>query len=71
MVRVPQSAEINRRIFELVLEYPLRGFDAVHLAAALLLRDETRAEILFACYDDALTLAAKTSGLAVLDGEPG
>jgi len=65
LVRIPVSDELNRRIAELVLRYPLRGFDAIHLAAALLLRDEIRTPIAFACFDAGLLAAAKGEGLAV------
>lgn len=66
LVRIPVSDELNRRIADLVLRHPLRGFDAIHLAAALLLRDEVRAPVVFACFDGGLAAAAEAEGLALL-----
>jgi len=43
----------------------LRGFDAIHLASALLLRNRTRLEVSFSCFDERLQSAAKAEGLTV------
>lgn len=51
----------------LVRKYALRGFDAVHLAAAKLLADENGAvEVAFSSFDKKLNGAAEAEGLAVL-----
>jgi len=46
----------------------LRGFDAIHLASALLLRNRTRLDVSFSCFDERLKAAAEAEGLLV-DGE--
>jgi len=50
---------------ELTSRYPLRGFDAIHLASALLLQSRSRLEVLFSCFDERLEVAAKAEGLIV------
>jgi predicted nucleic acid-binding protein len=44
----------------------LRGFDAIHLAAALLVRDRTDAELRFCAADGQLASAASAEGLDVV-----
>ncbi|MCK4410774.1 type II toxin-antitoxin system VapC family toxin, partial [Candidatus Bipolaricaulota bacterium] len=44
---------------ELTGKHPLRGFDAIHLASALLLRNRTRLEVSFSCFDEGLKAAAE------------
>jgi predicted nucleic acid-binding protein len=51
---------------ELTSKHPLRGFDAIHLASALLLRNRTRLEVSFSCFDERLKAAAQAEGLTVL-----
>lgn len=51
---------------ELVERYPLRGFDAIHLASALLLKSRVRSTVSFSCFDEKLKKAAQAEGLAVL-----
>ena len=65
-VRVPISDELNRRIADLVLSHPLRGFDAIHLSSALLIREEVRTPLVFACFDNDLSAAAQAAGLELL-----
>ncbi|MGY4706880.1 type II toxin-antitoxin system VapC family toxin [Candidatus Bipolaricaulota sp. J31] len=50
---------------ELTDRYPLRGFDAIHLASALLLKNRTRSDVSFSCFDKRLREAAKAEGLDV------
>lgn len=53
----------------LVRQHGMGGFDAVHLAAALLLRQTDQAlEIAFSSFDDRQCAAAQAEGLAVLTG---
>ena len=42
----------------------LRGFDAIHLASALLLQNRTRLDVSFSCFDERLKAAAEAEGLA-------
>jgi hypothetical protein len=50
----------------LVSRYPLRGFDAIHLASALIVHDRLPEEYLFACFDKKLLRAAQMAGLKTL-----
>lgn len=53
---------------ELVLQHGLRGFDAVHLAAALTLHAESeQMDLAFTSFDKKLNKAAASEGLRVLD----
>jgi hypothetical protein len=51
---------------DLVEPHALRGYDAVHLAAALAVGD---AVTRFACFDGELRAAAQAEGLALLPGD--
>jgi len=51
---------------DLVEGHELRGFDAIHLASALALRDRTQSPVLFSCADGRLTTAAGAEGLDAL-----
>ena len=65
LLQVPVGAEVLAFIPELCKRHPLRGADAVHLASALLLRQEL--EVLFACSDGSLLAAAAAEGLAIFN----
>jgi hypothetical protein len=62
------DAEIGNRAMELAEKHSLRGYDVVHLAAALLLHETRRAahliDMIFLAADDDLLQAAKTAGLS-------
>lgn len=45
-------------------KHALRGFDSIHLAAALILRQEVSLPVVFSCFDDRLEKAAMREGLA-------
>jgi predicted nucleic acid-binding protein len=62
-IRVEVSDDLNDRIEKAIAKYPLRGFDAIHLASALLVHDFVTGDFLFACYDKKLNLAAQRAGL--------
>jgi predicted nucleic acid-binding protein len=66
LMQVPVGAEILAFVPGLCNRHPLRGADAVHLASALLLRQEGL-EVLFACSDSSLLAAATAEGLAIFD----
>lgn len=63
---VEVSESVTKLAGQLVQRYPLRGFDAIHLASGLLLKNRTRLELSFACFDDRLKGAAQREGLAVV-----
>jgi predicted nucleic acid-binding protein len=66
-IRVELSDEVLERMRVLVAHHPLRGFDAIHLASALDLRDETGVEWTFAGADRRQLEAARAEGLSVID----
>ncbi len=51
----------------LVEKYPLKGFDAVHLASALSVRRGWMESFRFVCSDQTLLKAADAEGLEILD----
>ncbi len=59
---------VVRTAGDLVERHPLRGFDAVHLASALALREDAGVEILFCCHDARLAAAARAEHLRVRIG---
>ncbi len=57
----------ERRAGELVVAHLLRGFDAVHLAAAKELSERFPSEeVVFSSFDGALLKAARSEGLSIL-----
>jgi uncharacterized protein len=56
---------------ELAIKHVIRGFDAIHLAAALELRtsDDTPIEVTFCSFDDRQNDAARAEDLAVVERE--
>lgn len=65
-IRVEVSDDLNETIDKIVDDYPLRGFDAIHLASALIIDETVSENFLFACYDKRLILAAQKTGLQTL-----
>lgn len=65
IAKVSISEEIDEIILALLEKYPLRGFDAIHLASALLIKNEDPLDLTFACYDVALNSFAQKEGLNV------
>ena len=62
-IRVEVTDELNPHIHRAVGRYPLRGFDLVHIASAMLIRERLPEDFVFACFDDKLTCAARSEGL--------
>lgn len=62
-ILVEVNDELNGYIDRVVEEYPLRGFDAIHLASALAIREMLPEDFVFACFDDRLARAARLEGL--------
>lgn len=67
MIQVAVTDSIQRRCAELVSRRALRGFDAIHLASALLLAGPDPAGWTFACSDAALNGAAAAERLTAWD----
>lgn len=69
LVRLDVTEDVVRRVRDLVRRHPLRGYDAVHLAAALELASELRLPVTFVTADERLGGAARRERLAVIDPE--
>ena len=65
-IRVEVTDELNEWIVTLVSRFPLRGFDAIHLASALIVQETLQEEFLFACFDQKLLQAAQSAGLQTI-----
>jgi len=48
---------------DLAEKHALRGFDSIHLASALTLRQEVSSSIVFSCFDDNLRKASEREAL--------
>lgn len=64
LVRVQASEAVIAQADSLAWELGLRGYDAVHLASALRLRDAMGETVAFATFDKRLWQAASEQGLA-------
>ena len=63
LIRIQTSEVLLARAEMLAWDLGLRGFDAVHLASALVWNESLDQEIMFATYDRHLWQAAHSSGL--------
>jgi uncharacterized protein len=61
-IRIEVNDGLNEYLDRALKRYPLRGFDAIHLASAVLVREGLRENILFACFDQVLARAASKEG---------
>jgi predicted nucleic acid-binding protein len=68
-VRIKVNNDLNEKIDRLVALHPLRGFDAIHLASALIVNERVPETFLFACFDKRLLKAAITEGLKTFPAE--
>ena len=62
-IRVEVNDKLNGYIDRVVEKYPLRGFDAIHLASAIIIHERLPEDFVFACFDDRLACAAHSEGL--------
>jgi predicted nucleic acid-binding protein len=62
-VRLEVTNELIREAAALADRYPLRAYDAIHLASAVIARRRLGDDLVFACWDDALSAAASREGL--------
>ena len=67
MLRIELPPTLARNAGELAEIHGLRGFDAIHLASALWLRDKADEEFGFAAFDQRLCEEASRAGLQVLN----
>lgn len=65
---VEVSDDITRLAGQLAEQAALRGFDAIHLASALLIKRKTHGiEVAFLCFDQTLLAAGEAQGLKPAD----
>lgn len=64
--RIPVNEELIARADFLACQHGLRGYDAVHLAAALIWQEALMLPVTLATYDQELADTGKKSGLRVL-----
>ena len=62
-IHVDVNNDLNETIERLAIAHPLRGFDVIHLASALIVYEKIQGAFIFACYDKRLIKAAKEEGL--------
>lgn len=60
------TSELIRRAADLTAIYPLRAYDAMHLASAKVLQERLQGPIFFACWDSNLSTRAKREGLSLV-----
>ncbi len=68
-IRVEVNDKLNGYIDRVVEKYPLRGFDAIHLASAIVIHERLPEDFVFACFDNRLARAAKSEGLETFPPE--
>ena len=61
--------KLNGYIDRVVEKYPLRGFDAIHLASAIVIHERLSEDFVFTCFDDRLAGAARMEGLETFPPE--
>ena len=62
-IRVEVNDALKSYMDRVVERYPLRGFDAIHLASAIVIHERFPEDLLFACFDDELVRTAESEGL--------
>ena len=68
-IRVEVNDRLNEYIDRVVKKYPLRGFDAIQLASAIVIHERFPEDFIFACFDDRLAGAAHLEGLETFSPE--
>lgn len=69
LIRVDVTAALHDTIDRVLEQHALRGFDAIHLASALVVREKVPSRFVFACFDHKLIQAAKMFGFETSPGE--
>jgi predicted nucleic acid-binding protein len=62
-IRIQVNDELNEYIDRAIKAHPLRGFDAIHLASAMIVFGTFKSDFLFICFDQKLTRAAQQEGI--------
>lgn len=68
-IRVEVNDELNQYIDMVVGKHRLRGFDAIHLASAMIIHEKLPENFLFVCFDDRLAHAAYEEGFEAFPPE--
>lgn len=68
LIRIQVTDELNAYIDKAPAAHPLRGFDAIHLASAMILHERLKESLLFICFDQRLIQAAKSEGMNTYGG---
>ncbi len=63
-IHVEVTDELNGYIDKVLQNHSLRGFDAIHLASALVIHEKLPNDFFFACFDQRLNQAARAEGVA-------
>ena len=66
LIIVEVNDKLNELLPPLIERHALGGFDAIHLASALILNSAVTDSFLFACYDERLLAAARAEALETL-----
>ena len=64
-IRVEVNDELKGYIDHVIERHPLRGFEAIHLASAMVIHEIIPEDFLFACFDNRLARAAQSETLEV------
>ena len=62
LIRVEVTEDLNQYIDKVLKRHFLRGFDAVHLASALIINERFPGKFFFGCFDQKLNQAARLEG---------
>ena len=65
-ILVPVTQSLNQSIEDILSRHSLRGFDAIHLASAVIFTGLKNNRVRFACFDRNLNNAAIEEGLTVV-----
>ena len=68
-IRVEINDELNMYIDHVISQHQLRGFDAIHLASAIVIQENIPDDFLFACFNDRLSRAARLEDLETFPQE--
>lgn len=63
---VDVSDALTKRAGQLAERFALRGYDAIHLASAVIVGEQGTQPVRFACFDEKLSRAARRQGLTGL-----
>lgn len=62
-IQVEVTNDLNQFIDDMLKKHALRGFDAIHLASALIIHEKLPQNFFFVCFNQRLNQAARLEGL--------